>query len=105
MKKPYHIVNKDAKSASESIAQFAKANGQALLPLVELVTQARVAVDEVIHTIGRQTIETILTLSAQEVAGAHSGQVERGGTMARIASRTRPAGRPSTPSETPAAPA
>lgn len=31
--------------------------------------QARVAVDEVIQTIGRQAIETILTLSAQEVAG------------------------------------
>ncbi len=51
---------------------FAKANGQALLPLVELITQVRVAVDEVIHTIGRQTIETILTLSAQEVAGART---------------------------------
>ncbi len=69
MKKPYHIVSKDAKAASASIAEFAQANGQALLPLVELITQARVAVDEVIHTIGRQTIETILTLSAQEVAG------------------------------------
>ena len=69
MKKPYHIVNKDAQSASKSIQEFAQVNGQILLPLVELITQARVAVDEVIQTIGRQTIETILTLSAQEVAG------------------------------------
>jgi hypothetical protein len=40
--------------------------------LVELITQARVAVDEIIGNIGRQTIETILTLSAQEVAGART---------------------------------
>jgi transposase-like protein len=69
VKKPYHIVNRDAQSASKSIQEFAQANGQILLPLVELITQARVAVDEVIHSIGRQTIETILTLSAQQVAG------------------------------------
>jgi putative transposase len=69
VKKPYHIVSRDAESASASIEEFAKANGQILLPLVELITQARVAVDEVIHAVGRQTIETILTLSAQEVAG------------------------------------
>ena len=69
VKKPYHIVGRDEKSAAKSIEAFAKANGQILLPLVELITQARVAVDQVIHTIGRQTIETILMLSAQEVAG------------------------------------
>ncbi len=72
MKKPYHIVNRDAQSASKSIQEFAQANGQILLPLVELITQARVAVDEVIQSIGRQTIETILTLSAQEVAGVRA---------------------------------
>ncbi|MBA3914273.1 MAG: hypothetical protein H0X25_10595, partial [Acidobacteriales bacterium] len=69
MKKPYHIVSRDAKSASASIQEFAKANGQILLPLVELITQARVAVDEVIHAVGRHTIETILALSAEQVAG------------------------------------
>jgi transposase-like protein len=69
VKKTYHIVNRDAKTASAKIEEFAKANGQILLPLVELITQARVAVDEVIHTVGRQTIETILQLSAQQVAG------------------------------------
>src|SRR6059058_3379087 len=49
--------------------EFAKANGQILLPLVELITQARMAVDEVIDSIGRQTIETILNLSAEQIAG------------------------------------
>jgi len=69
VKKTYRIVDRDAQSAAETLEQFAKANGQLLLPLVELITQARVAVDEVIGTVGRQTIETILMLSAQQVAG------------------------------------
>jgi putative transposase len=69
VKKTYHIVNREEKSAAAAIEQFAKANGQLLLPLVEMITRARIAVDEVIGRIGRQTIETILTLSATEVAG------------------------------------
>jgi transposase-like protein len=52
--------------------EFAKANGQILLPLVELITQARLAVDEVIDSIGRQTIETILNLSAEQIAGSRT---------------------------------
>jgi transposase-like protein len=69
VKKPYHIVSREAKTASATFEEFAKANGQILLPLVELITQARIAVDEVIDSIGRQTIETILSLSAEQVAG------------------------------------
>src|SRR4051794_33943376 len=52
--------------------EFVKANGQILLPLVELITQARLAVDEVIDSIGRQTIETILNLSAEQIAGSRT---------------------------------
>ena len=69
MKKTYHIINREEKTAAAAIEEFAKANGQLLLPLVELITRARIAVDEVIGAVGRQTIETILTLSATEVAG------------------------------------
>ena len=69
MKKPYHIVSREAETAAASMEEFAKANGQILLPLVELITQARLAVDEVIDSIGRQTIETILSLSAEQIAG------------------------------------
>lgn len=69
MKKTYHIVNRQKKDANEAVARFAQANGQLLPPLVELVTEARIAVDEVIQILGRQTIETILRLSAEEVAG------------------------------------
>jgi transposase-like protein len=62
-------VNREEKTAAAAVEQFAKANGQLLLPLVELITQARIAVDEVIGVIGRRTIETVLQLSAAEVAG------------------------------------
>jgi hypothetical protein len=48
VKKPYHIVSREADTAAATVEQFAKANGQILLPLVELSTQARLAVDEVI---------------------------------------------------------
>ena len=72
MKKTYHIVNREEKTAAAAVEQFAKSNGQLLLPLVELITNARIAVDEVIGLIGRQTIEAILTLSATEVAGART---------------------------------
>jgi transposase-like protein len=72
VKKTYHIVNRDEKTATASSEQFAKSNGQLLLPLLELITQARVAVDEVISSIGRKTIETILTLSAEQLAGTQT---------------------------------
>jgi putative transposase len=72
VKKTYHIVNREEKTAAAAVEQFAKSNGQLLLPLVELITNARIAVDEVIGLIGRQTIEAILTLSATEVAGART---------------------------------
>ncbi len=93
MKKPYHIVSREAKSASTSIEEFARANGQILLPWVELITEARLAVDEVIHQIGRQTIETILSLSAQEIAGPRtpgkaSGDIRWHGSQAGRVSLT-----------------
>jgi transposase-like protein len=72
VKKPYHIVNREEKTAAATIEKFAKANGQLLLPLVELITEARIAVDEVIGVVGRKTIETVLMLSATEVAGVRT---------------------------------
>jgi len=86
VKKTYHIVNREEQTASAALEQFAKSNGQLLLPLLELVTQARVAVDEVIGSIGRRTIETILLLSAEQVAGAQtpgkaSGEIRWHGTQ------------------------
>jgi putative transposase len=72
VKRTYHIVEREAETAVATVQEFAKPNGQILLPLMELVTQARVAIDEVIDRIGRQTIETILSLSAEQVAGSRT---------------------------------
>ena len=51
------------------IEQFCQANGQILLPIVELIQSASQVVETVIHEIGRQTLEVILRLSAEQVAG------------------------------------
>jgi hypothetical protein len=43
--------------------------------MVELITKAEMAVDELIDVVGRATIEAVMTLSAQEVAGPkHPGK-------------------------------
>lgn len=69
MKERYQIARRRGRRSEEALDRFTQAGGQFLLPLVELVEQARLAVDDVIHELGRKTIETILELSAQEVAG------------------------------------
>lgn len=69
MKQTYHIVRREARASAAIVEEFTRANGQFLLPLVDLITDARIAVDRVIDEVGRKTIETILTLSAEQVAG------------------------------------
>jgi transposase-like protein len=72
MKASYQVVSsKDSRQLSEFLAK----EGQFLLPMLDLITQAEIAVDELIDVAGRATIEAVLTLSAQEVAGAkHPGR-------------------------------
>lgn len=54
---------------SRPLAQFLAKDGQLLLPLVDLVEQAQTAIDDVVDVMGRATIEAILAMSAQELAG------------------------------------
>jgi putative transposase len=99
VKKRYQIVERQGRSGEkvnqEVLNRFTQAGGQFLLPLVELVEQARLAVDDVIHEMGRKTIETILDLSAQEVAGTRtpgkaSGEVRwHGSQTGRVMLRDR----------------
>lgn len=72
MKASYQVVSaKDSRQLSDFLAK----EGQFLLPMLDLITQAEMAVDELIDVAGRATIEAVLTLSAQEVAGAkHPGR-------------------------------
>lgn len=69
MKGNYHVIEGKGKSAERGLAAFCKANGQMLLPLVELIEQARLTVSSVLDQVSQQTIEMILQLSAEQVAG------------------------------------
>jgi hypothetical protein len=77
VEKRYHIVGKEN---TGELAKLLMKNGQALLPMVELIEQSQVAVDEVVDVLGRATIEAVLKLSAGEIAGPpHPGK--KGGAV------------------------
>ena len=60
---------------SQALAAFLSGEGQALVPMLGLIGQAEMAVDELIDVAGRATIEAVLTLSALELAGPkHPGK-------------------------------
>ncbi len=66
MKKSYQIVQgRD----SRALAEFLAKEGQLLLPMLELIEGAELAVDELIDVMGRATIEAVLLMSAEQVAG------------------------------------
>ncbi len=72
MKAAYQITDR---KDSRALADFLSSEGQILLPMLDLIEQAEMAVDELIEVAGRATIEAVLTLSAQEVAGPkHPGK-------------------------------
>jgi transposase-like protein len=72
VKKPYHVVTRAARESAAVIEQFCQANGQILLPILHLIENASQVVETVIHEIGHQTLEQILVLSAEQVAGART---------------------------------
>ena len=63
------------KKDSRELAEFLMANGQALLPMVELISEARLALDDFVGVLGGACLEAVLGLSAQQVAGPkHPGK-------------------------------
>ena len=83
MKRVYQIAErKDNRALTDYLAQ----HGQLLLPMVELIEQAQLAVDEFIDVLGRAALEAVLELSAAQVAGPpHQGQA--GGVVRRHGSQ------------------
>lgn len=86
MKRPYHIVTRAARESAAVIEQFCRSNGQILLPIVNLIQNASQVVESVIHEIGHQTLEMILVLSAEQVAGPRTpgkagGDIRHHGTQ------------------------
>lgn len=69
MEKDYQVVDSSSKLGSRELAEFLTKEGQLLLPLLDLVTQGQRAIDELVDVMGRATIEAILKMSAEEVAG------------------------------------
>jgi putative transposase len=88
VKRSYHTIDKQGKVGERKLAEFLVRNGQALLPMMELIEQSRMAIDELIEVMGRASIEAVLGLSARQVAGepqqgkARAGEVGWHGTQA-----------------------
>jgi putative transposase len=80
VKRNYQIVGSEGKVGERHLAEFFRKNGQQLLPMVELIEQCRLAVNDVIEVLGRKTIETILEVSAMQVAGPRA-QGKAGGEV------------------------
>ena len=79
LKKSYHTISTQGQTNSKRLAEFFSRHGQGLLPMVDLIEQSRLAVDELIDIAGRATIEAVLQLSAEQVAGPRTpGQRRRG---------------------------
>jgi transposase-like protein len=51
------------------MAEFLAKEGQLLLPMIDLIEQAECAIDEVIDVMGRATVEAVLRMSAEQLAG------------------------------------
>jgi transposase-like protein len=82
----YHIVTRAARESAAVIEQFCQTNGQILLPIVNLIQNASQVVETVIYEIGHQTLEQILILSAEQLAGARtpgkiSGEIRHHGSQ------------------------
>jgi transposase-like protein len=79
VEKSYKVVSKEDRA---ELAKFLAKDGQHLLPLVGLVEQSRLAVDELVDVMGQAVIEAVLSLSAISVAGErHQGKA--GGEVRR----------------------
>ncbi len=77
MEKRYPLLGKER---TRELAKFLVQSGQALLPMVELSEQSKLAIDEWIDVLGRVQIEAVLRLSAERIAGPpHPGK--KGGAV------------------------
>jgi putative transposase len=81
VKRNYHTITSTGKVSERKLAEFLSRNGQLLLPMVDLIEQSRMAVEELIDVAGRVTIEAVLNLSAQQVAGVPSQGKRRDGEV------------------------
>ena len=66
MRREYQIVGR---KGSAALRQFLAKEGAGLLPMVELIEAGELAVEELVGQLGQATLEAVLAISAQQVAG------------------------------------
>jgi len=81
LRRSYHTLTTKGEANAKRLAEFFRRNGQGLLPMVDLIEQSRLAVDELIDVTGRATIEAVLQLSAEQVAGPRTPGQRRIGPL------------------------
>ena len=69
MKEGYQIASHESIGDHRQLARFLAKEGQLLLPMLDLIEQSQCAIDELVDVMGRATIEAVLTMSAEQVAG------------------------------------
>jgi putative transposase len=77
VKRAYRTIRKQGKVNEQELANFLVKNGQALLPMVDLIEQCQLACNELIDVTGRAAIQAVLQLSAMEAAGGPPQQGKR----------------------------
>jgi len=81
LRRSYHTLTTTGEANARRLAEFFSRNGQGLLPMVDLIEQSRLAVDELIDITGRATVEAVLQLSAEQVAGPRTPGQRRTGPL------------------------
>jgi transposase-like protein len=82
VKRNYHTLDNRGKANERRLAEFLSQNGQQLLPMVELIEQSHRAVEDLVDVVGRVTIQTVLRMSAEQVAGPpQQGKARQGDTV------------------------
>lgn len=81
MRRSYHTLTTTGQTNAKRLAEFFSRQGQGLLPMVDLIEQSRLAVDELIDVAGRATIEAVLQISAEQVAGPRTPGQRRTGLL------------------------
>ena len=82
MARSYHTLRAGSAASERQLTAFLMKNGQQLLPMVQLIEQSRLAIDELVDTIGRVTIETVLEMSAEQMVGPRQqGKWRQGGQL------------------------
>ena len=95
MRREYQITRRKGNAA---LGQFLAKEGTVLVPMVELIEAGQLAVEELVGQLGQATLETVLAISAEQVAGPpHPGvpggairrHGEQGGVVALGGQRVR----------------